>query len=256
MDCGACGSCSAPGVIPALGHVVTGTTSGASTLSSGCGGGSAPEQVWSYTPLTSGSVTVSSCGSALDTVLSVRTGSCSSGTELTCNDNSSVWCSSGTTTHSYVTFAATAGTTYYVVVDGAGSASGSYNLRVAPPDGTCAAPVQVPSAGGTLHLGMNGTSTDSASCGGTRADKVHHWVAPRSGTATVTMVPDFWPSTLYVRSGTCKGTEIACDNKSSQWPTNTVSFAVTAGADYFIWASYGTYNGPVVSIYDLTVSLP
>ena len=224
-------------------------------MSSSCGGSGAPEQVWSYTPQVSGPVTISSCGSSFDTVLSVLGGTCPGGAQVTCNDNTPIWCPSGTT-HSYVSFNASAGTTYFVVVDGAGAANGWYNLRVAPPDGTCASPVQVPSNGGTLRLGMNGNSTNSGSCGGTGGDKVHRWVAPRSGTATVTMVPDFWPSTLYVRSGSCTGTELACDNKTQQWPTNQVTFNVVAGTAYFIWASYGTYNGPVVSIYDLTISLP
>jgi hypothetical protein len=70
------------------------------------------------------------------------------------------------------------------------------------------------------------------------------------------MVPDFWPSTLYVRNATCNGAQLACDNQNGQWPTNTVNFSVTAGNTYFIWTSYGTYNGPVVSIYDLTVTPP
>jgi len=256
VDCGPCGTCSAPGTIPPLGHVVSGTTSGSSTMSSTCGGGGAPEQVWTYTPQVSGSVTISSCGSSFDTVVSVLQNACPGGSQVTCDDNTSIWCPNGTT-HSYVTWNATAGQTYYVVVDGAGSGQGWYNLRVSPPDGTCANPIQVPSNGGTQHVGMAGNSTDSASCGGSGGDKVHHWVAPRSGTATVTMVPDFWPSTLYVRQGSCHGgAELACDNKTAQWPTNTISFPVTAGTEYFIWASYGTYNGPVVSIYDLTVSLP
>ncbi|MFZ5439331.1 MAG: choice-of-anchor D domain-containing protein [Myxococcota bacterium] len=254
VDCGPCYTCSSPGVIPPLGHVVRGTTSGGSTLSSTCGGGSAPEQVWTYTPQASGSVTISSCGSSLDTVVSVRGESCG-GAQLTCNDNTSTWCPSGTT-HSYVTFNVTAGQTYYVVVDGSGSSSGSYNLRVAPPNGTCSTPVEFPANGGTLQLGLNGNSTNSASCGGTGGDKVHRWVAPRSGSTTVTLVPDFWPSTLYVRAGSCTGTEIACDNKTAQWPTNQVTFNATAGVEYFIWVSYGTYNGPVVSIYDLTVVAP
>lgn len=256
VDCGPCGACAAPGTIPPLGHVVNGTTSGTSTMSGTCGGGSAPEQVWAYTPQTSGSVTISSCGSSFDTVVSVLSNTCPGGAQVTCNDNSANWCSNGTT-HSYVTFTATAGTTYYVVVDGAGSGSGGYNLRVAPPDGTCSVPVQIPANGGTVRLGVNGTSTNSGSCGGSGADKVHRWVAPRSGTATVTMSADFWPATLYVRSGNCAtGTQLACDNRTNQFPTNTISFPVTAGTEYFIWAGLGTYNGPVVSIYELTVSLP
>ncbi|MCU0699661.1 MAG: hypothetical protein MUC96_24395, partial [Myxococcaceae bacterium] len=58
------------------------------------------------------------------------------------------------------------------------------------------------------------------------------------------------------RGTSCTGGELACQNQSGQWPTNTVSFAATAGSTYFIWASLGTYNGPVIGIYDLTVAPP
>lgn len=250
-----CGSCASPRPFPALGNQVSGTTRGTSSVSASCGGGGAPEEVWTWTPTASGSVTISTCGSSYDTVLSVRTGSCT-GAEVACNDNTTVWCSNGSTNHSYVTFNAVAGTTYFIVIDGGGSASGNYLLRMSPPDGTCSAPMDFPGAGGLIKSGVNGNSTNSGTCGGSGADKVHRWVAPRSGTATATMVPDFWPSTLYVRSGTCTGAQLGCDNQTGQWPTNTVSFAVTAGTTYWIWAGLGTYNGPVVSIYDLTLTPP
>jgi hypothetical protein len=175
-------------------------------------------------------VTISTCGSSFDTVLSVRTGSCT-GHEIACNDNTSIWCPSSTN-HSYVTFNAVVGTTHYVVIDGAGSASGAYNLRVSPPDGTCGTPISIPANGGLIKGGMSGSSTDSASCGGSGGDKVHRWVAPRSGTANVTMVPDFWPSTLYVRNATCNGAQLGCDHQTGMWPTNTVNFNVTAGNTY------------------------
>lgn len=155
-----------------------------------------------------------------------------------------------------MTFNAVAGTTYFIVIDGGGSAAGNYVLRMSPPDGTCSSPIDFAPAGGLIKSGVNGTSTNSGTCGGTGADKVHRWVAPRSGTAVATMVPDFWPSTLYVRSATCTGTQLGCDNQNGQWPTNTVSFPVTAGSTYWIWAGLGTYNGTVVSIYDLTITPP
>ena len=250
-----CGSCASPRPFPTLGNSVTGTTRGSSALSASCGGGGAPEEVWAWTATASGPVTFSTCGSTFDTVLSVRTGSCT-GPEVACSDNTTVWCGSGGTSHGQVTFNAVSGTTYFVVVDGAGAASGAYTIRMAPPNGTCAAPIDVPAAGGLIKAGVTGNSTNSASCGGSGADRVHRWVAPRTGTATVTMVPDFWPATLYVRGTSCTGGELACQNQSGQWPTNTVSFAATAGSTYFIWASLGTYNGPVIGIYDLTVAPP
>ena len=52
------------------------------------------------------------------------------------------------------------------------------------------------------------------------------------------------------RAAALKG---ACDNKTQQWSTNQLVFSITAGTGYFIWASYGPYDGPVVSNSDLTI---
>ncbi len=119
------GGCSVKTVVSPSGGTYTGTTSGTSTESGSCGGGGG-EAVYEYTPSTSGLVTASTCGSSADTVLFVREGMCSGGTELACNDDT---CGLG----SEVSFMATAGTTYFIVVDNFDTVPGSHTLTITPP---------------------------------------------------------------------------------------------------------------------------
>ena len=83
--------------------------------------------VWfSWSPTVSGMYTLSTSGSGFDTLLGVYTGTdFSSLTQVAVNNNSTTGA-----TWSKVRFAATAGTTYYIAVDGANKASGRYYLTI------------------------------------------------------------------------------------------------------------------------------
>ena len=83
---------------------------------------------WSWTPTTSGPVTVSTAGSELDTVLSVYTGSDISALSLVVeNDDAGIG-----EFHAEVRFLALAGTTYRFAVDGYADAMGAIRLTVTP----------------------------------------------------------------------------------------------------------------------------
>jgi cysteine-rich repeat protein len=135
------GTCASPIVLPPQGGTFTGTTSGASAQAGSCTSTStAPEQVFVWTPSTSGTATVQTCSATqttYDTVLYVRGGTCSGGTELACNDDTT---GCGTTTDptnphrgSRVALTVTAGQSYYLIVDGFSGASGTFALTVFPP---------------------------------------------------------------------------------------------------------------------------
>ena len=121
--------------------VVTGSNVGASkqagepTLAGNAGGAS----VWyAWQAASSGSVTISTIGSSFDTMLGVYTGtSVSSLTLVASNDDISAY-----NVQSSVTFHATAGTTYRIVVDGynygAGAATGSIQLNLSETVGAIA----------------------------------------------------------------------------------------------------------------------
>lgn len=90
------------------------------------GGNAGGKSIWfSWTPASSGSVTITTAGSNFDTTLGVYTGSAVNAlTTVASNDD----VQSGTTTSS-VTFSATGGTTYRVAVDGYNAASGNVTLN-------------------------------------------------------------------------------------------------------------------------------
>jgi hypothetical protein len=125
------GTCTSPLVLAASGGTATGSTSGSSALNGSCGGSGAPEKVYKWTPSVSGSWTVSLCGSSYDTVLYVRSGLCSTGTTIACNDDTSNCSGSRSGNGSKVTIQVTGGQTYYIVVDGySASSSGNFKLSV------------------------------------------------------------------------------------------------------------------------------
>src|SRR6266704_6864853 len=107
------GDCSSPTVLPAQGGTISGTTSGTSALAGSCGSsGTAPEQVFQWTPAVSGTATIQTCGAGtnFDTVLYMRSGVCSGGAEVVsgCNDDA---CpnSTGANSASRITTTVTAG---------------------------------------------------------------------------------------------------------------------------------------------------
>jgi len=95
--------------------------------------GALAEDVWyDWTSADTGSVTVSLCGSAYDTVITVYDGSSCVGTMLACNDDSACGL------QSTAAFPATAGNVYKIQIGGFGGANGSYTMSFTPPPPPCA----------------------------------------------------------------------------------------------------------------------
>jgi hypothetical protein len=119
------GTCGCPEPITTSG-TYTGSTSGTSAHSpSTCGSGSGPEWVYAITPTSTSSVTFATEGTSWDTCVYVRSDSCTTGTEIGCDDDS------GYSLDSLLTVTLSAGTTYYFFLDGYSSlAYGAFTLRV------------------------------------------------------------------------------------------------------------------------------
>jgi hypothetical protein len=136
------GACANPIVLPAEGGVFVGTTSGASTLSGSglCLSGSAPERVYQWTAPRAGTATIQTCSATqttFDTILYLRPGSCQSGVQVACNDDTQgcgITIDTANPFHgSKITPTVTAGQTYFIVVDGYATYRGSFALTVTPP---------------------------------------------------------------------------------------------------------------------------
>ncbi len=101
------------------------TSSEAAALEGTCGGESASEATFSWTPPAAGTYTITTAGSDYDTVLYVRDGSCT-GAELDCNDDDET----GKTLQSSVTVTLRAGQTVVIVVDGYDTETGPFTLNI------------------------------------------------------------------------------------------------------------------------------
>src|SRR5947208_855784 len=252
-------ACNNATVIPAGGGTFTATTSGTSTLAGTCGSsGSSPEKVFQWTPSLSGPATIETCGSGTtyDSVLYLRAASCATGAEVQCNDDACAN-ASGLFRASRITPTVTAGTTYYIVVDGFGGSSGSFALRVTPlgaPSSTtsttlagaaCGSATVIPAGGGTFTGTTSGTSTPARTCGisGLAPERGFQCTPPTSGSATIQTcgAGTTYDSVLYVRSPTCTSPEVtngcnddACPNASGLFRASKVTPVVAAGQTYNI----------------------
>ena len=123
-------ACSAASTLLTCGSTVSGTTVGTGadvaplcTTGDGTGGG-----VWFRFIGTGVNTTASLCGSAYDTKIRIYTGTCAA---LACVVGNDDFCG----LQSQVTWMATSGVTYYILVHGFGAAQGNYTLNI-----SCAAP--------------------------------------------------------------------------------------------------------------------
>ncbi|MEO6028891.1 MAG: hypothetical protein ABIR79_18665, partial [Candidatus Binatia bacterium] len=296
------GSCDDPIVVPAGGGTFAGTTSGVGTLEATCANTlAAPERVYRWRPTTSGTAIIATCSgadTAYDSVLYLRGTTCSGGTEFACNDDSAGCYTSEPNSHHGSRIAPTvfAGETYFIVVDGYGASQGNFTLSVGAPGlaptatptstepvptptptvapgptatpvfGTCAQPVVVPAAGGSVAGSTTGAPSQLAghcATSGNASESVFTWTPTASGQASFSTCgagDTSFDTILYVRAGVCTGTEEACNDDAPGCASATTSdhasrldLAVTAGQTYVIVVD--GYNGRSGS-FTLTVTPP
>ncbi|MFO0833283.1 MAG: hypothetical protein U0637_15735 [Phycisphaerales bacterium] len=233
----------------AAGTTYTGSTSLATNDGTAtCGSATTSPDVWyKYLPQTSGSVTISTCGSGYDTVLSVHSACGSTNVTNGCNDDDST-CTSNTL-NSKVTVTMTAGTTYLIRVAGYNGATGNYSLLISggggvvpPINDNCSARSGL---AGTTAFSTVGATTDGVAtpgCGQVFNEIWYNYPAGCTGTATVTASGNagFAPSLAVYNGGTCAATYMTCADAVGT--TATATFPVTQGDSYAIRVG-GNVNG-------------
>jgi hypothetical protein len=213
--------------------------------------------------------TIETCGGTtdFDTVLYIRT-SC-----LDPNPPSEVGCNNDTCglngRASRITMMVTAGTPYFIFVDGVSGAAGHYTLTVTPPAGTCINPYIIPPEGGTFPgttSGVSGqASTITCGGGGGGPEKVYQWTPSASGVAAIDTCDGTTPfqtnfiTVLYIRSESpdCDtGVEVACDSGSCGvgGVGSQIMPTVNEGTSYFIFVD--GFTGDDAGNYTLRVSPP
>jgi len=144
-------ACSNVTLVPPLGGIFTGVTSGSSSQTGSCSvTNKAGERVFQWTPTVSGTALVATCGSdtLYDTIVYIRSGNCGAGPELGCNDDTTT-CGTGEPSSyhgSRLSPVVTAGQTYFIVVDGYDTSAGQFTLTIGPPVATTATPTSTRTA--------------------------------------------------------------------------------------------------------------
>jgi hypothetical protein len=190
------------------GQTVSASTTGATADAVGtCGTAlNTAGGVWyNLTPAATGDVTVSLCGSGYDTRLGVFSGACGA---LTCVAGNDDFCS----LQSQVTFAATAGTTYRILVTGFSSNTGSFTLNVTcagtpppPPPVTC-------NCTNTTSFGSANAPTTPTTATISTVQYAGEYATISNAVAGSTYVFTSSNATDYltVRTGSSSGTALAC----------------------------------------------
>jgi hypothetical protein len=161
------------------------------------GGNAGGRSVWyRWTAPSAGTVTIDTHGSNFDTLLGVYTGtSVSALTTVASNDDDPA----GGTATSKVTFAATAGTTYMIAIDGYGGVAGSLTLNVSLAAGALMAPTGVSASDGTY---TDGVHVSWSSVGGATAYEVWRYNSNDSTKATKLSTSDVTGTTFTDTSAT------------------------------------------------------
>ncbi|MDX2200342.1 MAG: hypothetical protein SF069_15385 [Phycisphaerae bacterium] len=243
---------------------------GQTSADAGCATADGPAQcfpdargVWySYTPPVSGRLTLDTCGSSADTVLSVLDGGCA-GLVVACNDDADASSDCFGTLASKVDVIVEAGVQYrvYVGVKGGGVASFVLNANFAAANDACSEAQLLPLSGtssGDLTLASNDAT---ASCGGSAdRDLWYRWLPTNCSTRlTVDTCGSVADTTLSIFTGTsCANlVEVACNDDATAPGTcagpgdSYLSILVSGGEQYWIrvagsGGALGSFNLNVV----------
>jgi hypothetical protein len=199
---------------------VNGTNTGATQDGSTTCGFQATRDVWyTYTAACTGTLLIDTCGSAVDTVVSVHSACVgTTGNQLVCNDDNGGQgpCPGGL--NSYLTLPVTGGTTYKIRVAGYNNTQGNFTLRLAftgPANDNCAAATAVAENSVTNGYTCGANNDGTASCGASAsAPDVWHTFTPScSGTVRITTCGSNYDTVLSVHTGACGSlTQVACND--------------------------------------------
>jgi len=246
---------------------VTGTTVGASREAGepGHGGAGASASVWyRWTAPSSGTLRVTTQGSSFDTLLGGYAGADVAGlATLADNDDS------GTDRWSTIAFAVTAGSTYYLAVDGYGGWTGSTVLNWSL-SGTAPAPPVIPNdmfTDATAISGATGQITGTTAGAkresgepthgdaSGRASIWYRWTAPASGTLQLSTQGSAFDTLLAGYSGDALRslTQLgANDDNGGGGLWSSIAMPVTQGSTYRIAVDgWGGYSGATTLAWSL-----
>ncbi len=251
---------------------VAGTTIGASREAGepAHGGQGASASIWyRWTAPSSGTLRVTTQGSSFDTLLGAYTGmSVGALTPLDANDDNG-----GGGLWSSIAIPVTAGSTYFIAVDGYGGYTGAATLNWTL-SGSAPAPPAVPNdmfSAAQEITGTSGSVTGSTVGAKREANEPVHgdasgrasiwyrWTAPASGTLTVNTQGSSFDTLLasYTGSAVSSLTQLAADDDSGGNRTSAITIPVTSGTTYRIAVDgWGGYTGATTVNWSLGPAAP
>lgn len=248
---------------------VNGSTSGMTNDgSANCGNSSNTADVWyAYTATCTGTLSVNTCGSGYDTVLSVHSACPGTiGNQLACNDDCSGAGAPCGGLASCLTTSVVQGTTYYIRVSGYNGATGSFTLTTScsgsstPANDNCANATVV--GDGTTTFSTVGATTDGPNepngCNFFSYTQIGNdiwfrYSATCTGDVTVDLCGSLYDTKIGVYSATCPtapNTVLVCNDDfdcngngstSDDGFVSRVTFPAVAGTQYLL--RIGGYNG-------------
>lgn len=246
-----CSSAIAIGNGTYAGSTTCGVTDGTTT----CGTSDLSPDVWYvYVPVADGALSVDTCGSSYDTVISVHSGCPGTpGDTLACDDDGCGY------PNSALSVPVSALTPYYIRVSGYNGSFGNFvlNTSFAPANDTCEN--AVPISEGSFAFTTIGAATDgptepncSFCCGDPQVnqDVWFLYTATCDGTAEASLCDADYDSKIAIYDGTAcphdPGTALACNDDACGGTglASLTSWTVTAGASYYIRVGgYTTFTG-------------
>lgn len=225
------------------GSTVGATIDGASS----CVSQNGPDVWYSLSVETTCMLSIATCGSGFDTVLSLHAADCpaSAGASLVCNDDS---CSLG----SRIQYHATGGATYLIRVAGWNGATGSFSLSVScnvqTERDSCSLATPTP-PGSYTGTTADATNDGAASCGQSSGGPDHWFVCtPEESCLLIAETCGSGFDTVLSIHASCPGTganQLACNDDSCANYGSRVSVAAQAGTPYYIrLAGFNGASGP------------
>ncbi|OYT12672.1 MAG: hypothetical protein B6I19_09145 [Bacteroidetes bacterium 4572_114] len=239
-----CGNAYAINEVTDFAFTTVGATAGGDNP--GCGGGVNPIDIWyAYTATETGTGSFDLCGSSYDTRLAIW--DVCSGNVLACNDDDN-YCGSGSL-QSFLSFAVTSGTTYYIQVGGYNARAGAGDLTISvvqsATNDDCSNAIAVTMVNDLPFTTVGATAGgDNPGCGGA-TDPIDIWYAFTafiSGTANFDLCGSGYDTRLAVWDA-CNGNVLACNDDNG--PTcsglsSSIEMTVSAGTAYYV--QVGGYN--------------
>ncbi|MBK7641438.1 MAG: hypothetical protein IPJ19_00065 [Planctomycetes bacterium] len=209
-------------------------TTGATTSAQQSGScPTAGQDIWyAWTAPSSGTATLSLCGSSFDSIIAVYAGAgCPAAGTAWCNDDSCAL-------QSAVTFPCTAGAVYELQLGGynANSGPGSFTLNVVgggPSNDNCASAIAISGAGPFVFdtTGATTSAQQSGTCGTAGQDVWYQWTATGTGVATLSLCGTSFDTIAAVYAGA------GCPAGGTNWcnddfcaAQSQVSFPCAAGS--------------------------